>query len=142
MSITSISGSPSLQSISTEIWDITWVSELSEEWLADLIGSDGVIHWPSPYTVVALRQGGTLPVNLKVSGNLFDLALEGGPIVVKQNLYLRVLNDEILVSTNLQNWHALEEAFHGDVAAFVCKEGGEPKVSLTAELNFDPSQRV
>jgi hypothetical protein len=104
----------------------------------DMIGAflSGEVH----NAIVELPENTYIPFKYFLRGNLINLVPEErAPIYIKimRTFYLKVDEQDFLLSTDLQNWKPLFEAISGDVSLSIETSNGHPTFCAETTLQVE-----
>lgn len=80
----------------------------------------------------------TLPISFFLKGDLVNLVEnEGnfGAVEIKQTFYVRCVQQELILSTNLTNWKPFLEFITGTASVALCIQDGKPSIVVGTEAN-------
>ena len=78
----------------------------------------------------------SLPISFFLNGDLAKLAESDlGQIELQKRFYLRCVQKELLLSTNLSDWKTVLEFITGNISVAFNIEEGEPTVKIYVEIN-------
>jgi hypothetical protein len=114
-------------------------NEAQQIYLAE-ISQEEIQHcMENPSSCVLVCQEGTrLPINFFLKGELMELipSVDFPTIVIKRSFYMRIQNEQLLMSLDGKDWKNWQELVKGNLSIGLDASEGIPKVSLGAECLF------
>lgn len=91
-----------------------------------------------PDVAVEFSEGTTLPISFFLKGDLVTL-LENevtlGEIAIKQKIYARYVQSELILSADLSKWKPFLEYITGNASVILNVNNGQPYIVFGAEVN-------
>lgn len=82
-----------------------------------------------------------LPITFYLKGDLVNLAendKKGGTIEIKQTLYVRYIEEELILSSDLIDWRPFIEFITGTASVGLSIQDGQPSITVGSETNRRP----
>lgn len=108
-----------------------YLPEISEETLLEYFTN-------SPSSILVCPAGSTLPVSVMLNGDILSLELSEVSSItlkIKETLYLRLQNEQMIFSLDGTTWKDWLEMFVGEISIQLSVENAIPQLKLGAELN-------
>lgn len=96
---------------------------------------------PEATDVLVCPEGTRLPVSFAFKGDLIELdsSKEGAySIVMKQTFYLRLAEEQVLISLDGHNWKQWDELLTGMISVTLSHGQDSPRLQLGGEAHFRP----
>ena len=110
-----------------------YLSDISKDEVQQLLRD------PQAHDVLVCPEGTRLPVHFSLKGDLIELheATEGAyNLIVKQTFYLRLANEQVLISLDGTQWKAWDALLTGMVSATLTHAHNSPLLELGGEGYF------
>ena len=107
------------------------VSSLSESDFNEIMfGND-------PETAVEFSADTSMPIGFFLKGDLVNLLEEGnfGAVEIRQTFYIRSVGQELVFSTDLNEWKSFLEFVGSTLSVILSLENGRPSILIGAETN-------
>jgi hypothetical protein len=91
-----------------------------------------------PEIAVEFSPQTSLPISFFLKGDLVNLVeTEGkfGTVEIKQSFYVRLVDQELILSTNLTEWKLFFEFLTGNTSVALSIHDGQPSIVVGAETN-------
>lgn len=99
---------------------------------------DEIMQGHHPEIAVEFSAQTTLPISFFLKGDLVNLAVnEGdlGALEIKQTFYVRCVQQELILSTNLTDWKPFLEFITGNLSVSLNVQDGKPSLLVGTEIN-------
>lgn len=110
-----------------------YLSDISKDEVQQLLNE------PHAHDVLVCPEGTRLPVRFSLKGDLIELdaSNEGAyHLIVKQTFYLRIANEQVLISLDGTQWKAWDALLTGMVSATLTHAQNSPLLELSGEAHF------
>ncbi len=98
-----------------------------------------IMQGKRPEVAVEFPAETTLPISFLLQGNLVNLSTNEenlGQLVIMQTLYVRHAEEELLFSTNLNDWKPFKEFAEGNLSVMLSMQDGQLSISVGVETNL------
>ncbi len=92
-------------------------------------------QFTSPQLIIKCSQGSTFPLNFSIHGESLSLAKTPCELKINKDLYLAFFEEELLISSDLQNWDTLGDFWSGSCSFGVTIDDGN--LITDFDLTFD-----
>lgn len=115
-------------------WQLVFADQLTDQEIKRILQGE------VPNTTIEFVAGSLIPLRLNLTGDLLSLHETSGSknsavLEVQQTLYVRYANEQLIFSTDLNEWKSFFEFVTGEVNTTVSVEDGQSVIVIDAELN-------
>lgn len=114
-------------------YHLIYLSDLTEKAAEELLLN------PQETDILVCTEGTRLPIRFALQGDLIELVTPGESsyqLVIKRPFYLRLANDELLISLDGTQWKKWNELLTGMLNVTVSSPDNAPQIQLCAEAHI------